>query len=138
MISSHRLTYQTRGRNDVIDVTRDVANTVRSAGIRGGIVTVFVPGSTAALTTVEYEPGLVQDLRDFFDRIAPESQPYRHNLTEGDANGHSHVRASLLGPSVTVPVEDGRMALGVWQQIVLVDFDVRPRSRELVVQILGE
>lgn len=138
MIATHRLRYQTAGRNDVVDLTPRVAEVVRSTGVRAGLATVFVAGSTAAVTTVECEPGLVQDLKDFVDRLVPEAYPYRHNLTEGDANAHSHLRASLIGPSLTVPIEGGRMTLGVWQQIVLVDFDVRPRSREIVVQVWGE
>lgn len=138
MITTARVKCQTDGKSDVVDLTREVAEAIRAAGVRNGLVTVFVAGSTAAVTTVEFEPGLVQDLKGFFERVAPQSLPYQHNLTEGDANGHSHVRASLLGPSLTVPIEGGRMTLGVWQQIVLVDFDVRPRARELVVQVSGE
>ena len=138
MIATRRIRRQTEGRNDVVDVTHEVADAIRDTGIRDGLVTVFVAGSTAGITTVEYEPGLVHDLREFFNEVVPEDLPYRHNFTEGDANGHSHVRASLLGPSLTVPIEAGRMTLGVWQQIVLVDFDVRPRARELVVQVSGE
>jgi secondary thiamine-phosphate synthase enzyme len=138
MITTARVRCQTAGNNDVVDLTPEVAEAIRVAGVRDGLVTVFVAGSTAAVTTVEFEPGLVQDLKGFFERVAPQFLPYQHNLTEGDANGHSHVRAALLGPSLTVPIEGGRMTLGVWQQIVLVDFDVRPRSRELVVQVSGE
>ncbi len=129
---------QTVGHNDVLDLTPAVAEEIRATGIRRGLVTVFVDGSTAALTTVEFEPGLVQDLKGAFERLVPQALPYQHNLTEGDANGHAHVRASLLGPSLTIPIDEGRMTLGIWQQLVLVDFDVRPRTRELVVQVSGE
>jgi secondary thiamine-phosphate synthase enzyme len=138
MIATRRVKCQTDGRSDVIDVTSAVAEQIRTTGVRDGLVTLFVSGSTAALTTVEYEPGLVRDVKQAFERLVPQGLPYQHNLTEGDANGHSHVRASLVGPSLTVPIEGGRMTLGVWQQIVLVDFDVRPRSRDLVVQVCGE
>jgi secondary thiamine-phosphate synthase enzyme len=138
MIATRRVKCQTDGRSDVIDVTSAVAEQIRTTGVRDGLVTLFVSGSTAALTTVEYEPGLVRDVKEAFERLVPQGLPYQHNLTEGDANGHSHVRASLVGPSLTVPIEGGRMTLGVWQQIVLVDFDVRPRSRDLVVQVCGE
>jgi len=138
MIATRRVHCQTDGNNDVVDLTHEIALEIRSTGINDGLVTVFVAGSTAAVTTVEYEPGLVHDLKAFVDELAPWNRPYMHNLTEGDANGHSHLRASILGPSLTVPIEAGRMTLGTWQQIVLVDFDVRPRSRELVVQVSGE
>ena len=138
MIATRRVRCQTAGNKDVIDLTREISEAIRTTGVSDGLVTVFVPGSTAAVTTVEYEPGLVHDLKAFVEELAPRNQPYMHNLTEGDANGHSHLRASLLGPSLTVPIESGRMTLGTWQQIVLVDFDVRPRSRELVVQVSGE
>ncbi len=138
MIVTRRLRLATQGNNDVVNINGAVEAEVASSGVRDGVATVFVVGSTAGITTVEYEPGLVADLKDAFNRLAPASNGYRHNLTEGDDNGHSHVRAALLGPSVTVPFERGRLALGTWQQLVLVDFDVRPRRREVVVQIMGE
>jgi secondary thiamine-phosphate synthase enzyme len=126
-----------RGNNHVIDITPEVADSVARAGIAGGIVTVFVTGSTAGVTTVEFEPGLVADLDAAFQRVVPREIDYRHHERWGDDNGHSHVRASLLGPSLTVPFIDGRLTLGTWQQIVLIDFDTRPRSREYVIQIIG-
>lgn len=138
MIKTDRIGVRTRGGGDVIDVTGEVGQAINGSGLKSGIATIFVVGSTAGLTTVEYEPGLVSDLRDAFERIAPQGIPYAHNARWGDNNGHSHVRASLLGPSLTVPFADGRLLVGMWQQIVLIDFDNRPRSRELVVQILGE
>ena len=120
------------------DVTGDVAEAVRNSGLNDGIVTVFVRGSTGAVSTVEYEPGLVVDLRDYFDRAIPPDIPYQHDRRWHDGNGHSHVRATLMGPSLTVPFVDGRLTLGTWQQIIFVDFDVRSRSRTLIVQVMGE
>lgn len=138
MVKTDKIGVRTRGNGDTVDVTGEVGRAVTGSGLKSGIVTVFVSGSTAGLTTVEYEPGLVSDLQEAFERIAPQGIPYAHNVRWGDGNGHSHVRASLLGPSLTVPFADGRLLVGMWQQIVLIDFDIRPRARELVVQILGE
>lgn len=138
MVVTRRFRIPTQGNNDILNLTGAIAAEVAGSGITSGVATIFVPGSTAGLTTVEYEPGLITDLRDAFDRLVPAHAGYRHNLTEGDDNGHSHVRAALLGPSLTIPFERGRLLLGTWQQIVLVDFDVRPRRREVIVQILGE
>ena len=132
-----RFRLSTRGDGHVVDVTPEVAKIVDRHHLDQGQVLVFVSGSTAGLTTLEYEPGLVRDLPDAFERIAPRDARYGHEQTWHDGNGHSHVRASLLGPSLTVPVQGGRMLLGTWQQIVLVDFDNRPRDRELVVQLAG-
>ena len=137
-IKTMRLNFQTRGNAQVIDVTREVAQTVEESGLQAGIVTVFVPGSTGALTTIEYEGGAVSDFQRLFDEIVPDNREYAHNARWGDGNGHSHVRASLLGPSLTVPFAETELLLGPWQQIIFVDFDVRPRSRKLVVQIIGE
>lgn len=138
MIVHRRIRLQTRGNTDIVDITPPVLREVRDSGLANGVVVVFVVGSTAAITTMEYEPGLIADLKEVFERLAPQSLPYRHNLTWGDDNGHSHVRASLLGPSLAVPLADGNLSLGTWQQIALIDFDIRPRSREVVVQIMGE
>jgi secondary thiamine-phosphate synthase enzyme len=129
---------QTHGDADVVDVTGQLLTAVRDSGLHNGIVTLFTPSSTSALTTIEYESGCVSDLRRLFDEIANPDQHYAHNARWGDGNGHSHVRAALLGPSLTVPFVDGRLTLGTWQQIIFVDFDNRPRRRELVVQIIGE
>jgi len=129
---------KTRGDAHVLDVTDQVSAVVSRHGLREGQALVFVSGSTAGLTTLEFEPGLVRDLPATFERIAPQKGRYHHEDTWHDGNGHSHVRAALLGPSLTVPVRDGAMLLGTWQQIVLVDFDNRPRDRELVVQLTGE
>jgi secondary thiamine-phosphate synthase enzyme len=127
----------TRGEGHVIDVTREIQARIEKHGFREGQALVFVPGSTAALTTLEYEPGLVEDLPAAFERIAPREIRYAHHEQWNDGNGHSHVRASLLGPSLTVPFDEGRLLLGTWQQIVLVDFDNRARDRRLVVQLTG-
>jgi len=136
-VRTTRLQLKTRGDVDVVDVTDRITELVRSSGVSGGAVVAFVPGSTAAITTVEYEPGLVADLETAFERLVPSGERYAHNHG-GDSNGHAHVRASIVGPSVAVPIVDGSMTLGTWQQIVLIDFDDRPRARDLVVQISGE
>lgn len=138
MVRTERMRMQTAGDGDVIDITDSVADLVRQSSMHNGIITVFVPGSTAGLTTVEYEPGLVKDLGELFEKIAPKGRSYHHDMRWGDGNGYSHVRASLLGPSLTVPFAGGAMTLGTWQQIVLIDMDNRPRTREIVVQIMGE
>ncbi|TWT44759.1 hypothetical protein RAS1_11760 [Phycisphaerae bacterium RAS1] len=139
MVVTRQLSISTRGDCDVIDITPRVQQAALQSGVREGIACVFVVGSTASITTTEAEPGLMtHDLRAFFERIAPAGQYYKHEETWNDDNGHAHVRASLLGPSVVVPIEGGRLTLGTWQQIVLIDFDTRPRSREVVVQLVGE
>ncbi|MBI4361614.1 MAG: YjbQ family protein [Euryarchaeota archaeon] len=137
-VETRTLEFETRGNTQVLDITRRVAEAIRSAHLTRGIVSLFVPGSTGALTTMEHEPGAVEDLQGALERLFPRGAPYRHNHTGGDDNGHSHLRASLLGPSLTVPVEEGRMRLGTWQQIVFIDMDTRPRRREIVVQFIGE
>lgn len=128
----------TRGNADVQDITDAVADSIVRSGIRDGIVTVFCPSSTSALTTIEYESGCVSDLRRLFDEIVDPRRDYAHNARWGDGNGHSHVRAALLKASLTVPFVSGRLTLGTWQQIIFVDFDNRSRRRELVVQVIGE
>ncbi|MCA9933724.1 MAG: YjbQ family protein [Ardenticatenaceae bacterium] len=129
---------QTHGDADVVDLTGQVLTAVRDTGLHNGIVTIFCPSSTSALTTIEYESGCISDLRRLFDEIVDPARHYAHNARWGDGNGHSHVRAALLGPSLTVPFVNGRLTLGTWQQIIYVDFDNRPRRRELVVQVIGE
>jgi secondary thiamine-phosphate synthase enzyme len=129
---------ETRGHADMLDITGEVAAKVKDSGVRSGIVTVFCPGSTSAITTIEYEPGALADLKRTFDEIVPPDREYAHNLRWGDGNGHSHVRAALLGPSLSVPVVDGELQLGTWQQITYCDFDNRSRSRRLIIQIIGE
>ena len=137
-VRTFELERATRGEGDVHDLTPEVRDCVTESGLRHGTVTVFVPGSTAGVTTVEFEPGVVQDLRDLFDRLAPRDRPYAHEQAWHDGNGHSHVRAGLLGPSLAVPFRDGRPMLGTWQQIVLVDFDNRSRRRSWIVSVVGE
>jgi secondary thiamine-phosphate synthase enzyme len=132
------LSFRTRGDGDTIDLTPELAGGVRESGMTTGVATLFIGGSTAGLTTIEYEPGAVADLNDVFEGIAPRDRDWRHHLRWGDHNGHSHVRAALLGPSLSVPFVNGELTLGTWQQVVLVDFDDRPRSREVVVQLVGE
>jgi secondary thiamine-phosphate synthase enzyme len=128
----------TRGQNDTHDVTPPVAEALAKTSIRDGLATVAVIGSTAGVTTIEFEPGAVADLDRVFEQLAPRHGEYRHHLQWGDDNGSSHVRAALLGPSLTVPVTGGRLQLGTWQQIVLVEFDTRPRQRQVVIQVMGE
>jgi len=127
-----------RGNNHIMDITSEVARAVAGEAVDSGIATVFVTGSTAGITTVEFEPGLVDDLDAAFNRLFPRELQYRHHERWGDDNGHSHVRASILGPSLTVPFRKGELMLGTWQQIILVDFDTRSRTRQYVIQILGE
>ena len=139
MVETHEIQMRTRGNSQVLNLTEEVARSLAEGGIRSGTVTMFAIGSTAGITTTEFEPGLVNhDLKAFFEKIAPENGAYRHEETWHDDNGHSHVRASMLGPSLTVPLIDGRLTLGTWQQIVLLDFDTRPRDRRVVVQVMGE
>ena len=129
---------RTAGFNDIQDITVDVAELVRESGISAGIATVFVAGSTGGVTTIEYEPGLIKDLPEAMEKIAPQGKTYHHDATWGDGNGFSHVRAALVGPSLAVPFVDGALTLGTWQQIVLLDFDNKARRRRVVVQIMGE
>ena len=139
MTHADRFEVSTRGNAHVVDISGQVNQVVADSGIREGILAVFAVGSTAGITTTEAEPGLLNhDLKAFFDRIAPEDLYYKHEETWHDDNGHAHVRASALGPSLAVPLVDGRLTLGTWQQIVLVDFDTRPRRRDVVVQIVGQ
>lgn len=138
MIVHQRVSLRTKGNSQILDITEEVDQHVKSSGLTHGIVTLFTPSSTSALTTTEFESGVVHDLQQLFDRIAPPDIGYRHNLRWGDGNGHSHVRHALLGPSLTVPFVEGQMTLGTWQQIIFVDFDNRARSRAVVVQIMGE
>ena len=139
MVKTERLHVRTTGNCQVVNITEQVSKIVAESGMTDGTVTVFNVGSTAGITTTEYEPGLVNyDIEAAFERIAPQSARYEHEETWHDDNGHSHVRASLLGPSLSVPVVDGRLTLGTWQQIILVDFDTRPRTRTVICQMIGE
>lgn len=138
MVATTYIDVKTKGRRDVVDITGDLQEAVTKSGVRAGIVTIFVSGSTAALTTIEYEPGLVQDIDLFLEKILPYGGKYHHHETWHDDNGAAHLQAALLGPSLTVPFTDGKLTLGTWQQVVLIDCDTRPRSRKLVAQMMGE
>jgi secondary thiamine-phosphate synthase enzyme len=136
--TAHHAAVATRGQGHAQDITPIVSRAVGKAGLKNGIATIFVVGSTAAITTIEFEPGAVSDFNRLFDTLAPRDEEYEHHKRWGDDNGSSHVRAALLGPSLTVPVENGSLTLGTWQQIMLLEFDTRGREREVVVQLLGE
>jgi secondary thiamine-phosphate synthase enzyme len=129
---------KTIGENNMIDITGQTSKAVKESKLEDGIVTVFVSGSTAAITTIEYEPGLTQDFPRMLSRIAPKDIEYQHDNTWHDGNGHSHVKASLIGPSLTIPFKDGNLMLGTWQQLVLLETDTRPRERKIIFQIIGE
>ena len=137
-VISKTIRLNTTGNCDIIDITPEVAKEIGGSGTSNGTATVFIVGSTAGVTTIEFEPGVVADFKDMWERIIPRNIPYQHDRAWGDGNGHSHVRASLLSASLTIPFTNKRLALGTWQQIVLVDFDNRSRSREIIVQVIGE
>lgn len=137
-VESHELTFSSKGFCDIIEITDEVETVIGKSKIRDGMALVFVVGSTAGITTVEYESGLIKDLKELFERIIPSSKRYAHDATWGDGNGFSHVRASLLKSGETFPFKDKKLLLGTWQQIILVDFDNRSRKRHIVVQLLGE
>jgi secondary thiamine-phosphate synthase enzyme len=132
------LRVKTKGEDDIVDISKQTSKAVENSGIKNGTVTIFVSGSTAALTTIEYEPGLLSDLPKMLERIVPKNIDYGHEQMWHDGNGHSHVRASLVGPSLTVPFSNGNLMLGTWQQIVLLELDTRSRERDLVLQMVGE
>ena len=138
MVHSSTIRLKTNGHCDVTDITGRLSEQIGASGIRNGMVTIFAVGSTAAIGTIEFESGLTADFNTVWDRLIPKGIVYQHDQAWGDGNGHSHLRASILGPSLTIPIINGRMILGTWQQVMYVDFDNRPRSREAVVQILGE
>jgi secondary thiamine-phosphate synthase enzyme len=138
MVVTRKIGIRTKGECDLIDITSQVKHEVMESGINTGTVTVFISGSTAGISTIEYEPGLVSDFQGMWDRTVPRNITYQHDRRWGDGNGHSHVRSSLLGPSLVVPFTDKILHLGTWQQIIVADFDNRPRSREIVLQIMGE
>jgi secondary thiamine-phosphate synthase enzyme len=136
-VHSAHLRFSTEGDGDVIDLTEGVQRAVDSSGVEEGVATLFVPGSTAAVTAMEFEPGGVQDLREALQRLVPSEGDYAHNRLNADTNSHAHIKAAIVGPSESVPVRGGRLQLGTWQQLVLVDFDDRPRQRTVAVQVLG-
>jgi len=137
-IATRTIDLKTKGNTDIIDITGMVQQELEGIDFADGVVNLFVVGSTGALTTIEYEPALAADIKNFFDKIIPSNTPYAHDATWGDANGHSHLRASLLGPSLTVPFNESELILGTWQQIILIDFDNRPRQRRVQLQFIGE
>lgn len=138
MVRTERIRLRTRGHADVHDLTPRLESLLPESGLTEGLLTVFTPSSTSAVTTIEFEDGALEDLRRALDRWAPPDAEYRHNERWGDGNGHAHLRAALLKPSLSIPIEGGQLALGTWQQVVFIDFDVRPRSRTIIVQILGD
>lgn len=137
-VISEQIYLKTEGNAEMMDITKQVMAAVSDSGIENGIVTIFLPGSTGAITTIEYESGLEEDMKNALNRVFPENIDYKHNLRWGDGNGHSHIRASFLGPSLTIPFVNRKLQLGTWQQIVFIDLDNRPRSRKLILQIIGE
>jgi len=137
-VKTGSISLDTRGNSDILDITKDLQRLVTKSGITSGTLTVFCPSSTSGVTTVEFEPGAVADLKRLFDELVPSNREYAHNAAWDDGNGHSHMRASLLGPSLTIPFVEKALTLGTWQQIVYLDFDIRPRHRELVVQMVGD
>jgi secondary thiamine-phosphate synthase enzyme len=137
-VKTTSISIKTQGNVDIHNITDQITNAVSKSGLTAGIVTIFCPSSTSALTTIEYESGALSDLRRLFDEIVPANREYAHNERWHDGNGHSHIRAALLGPSLTIPFADRQLTLGTWQQVIYVDFDVRPRQKELIVQLIGE
>jgi len=138
MVVTKKISLQSKGHGEIIDITPEVQKQLAETKLSEGTVTLFVTGSTAGITTIEYEPGLLADFKSMWKRVIPADIPYQHDKAWGDGNGHSHVRASLLGASLVVPFNNKSLALGTWQQIVVVDFDNRARSRQIVVQVMGE
>jgi len=137
-VKTTSISLRTQGNADIHDITNQLASALSKSGLTAGLATVFCASSTSALTTIEYESGALSDLRRLFDEIVPADREYAHNERWHDGNGHSHARAALLGPSITIPFVEGQLTLGTWQQVIYVDFDVRPRQRELIVQLIGE
>jgi secondary thiamine-phosphate synthase enzyme len=137
-VKTHTLQLETHGNADVVDISRQLSETVLESDLTNGIITVFCPSATSALTTIEYESGVIKDLKRLFDEIIDPNRHYEHNARWGDGNGHSHVRAAMLGPSITIPFVERRLTLGTWQQVIFIDFDNRARKRSLVIQVIGE
>ena len=138
VVHTKKIQLRSKGESDIIDITDQASQAIRESQIENGLVTVFISGSTAAVTTIEYEPGLKDDFPKMLSRVAPENIEYKHDNTWHDGNGHSHVRASLIGPSLTIPIVEGGMSLGTWQQIVVLELDTRPRNRNVILQLIGE
>jgi len=137
-IESYKINFSTKGEIDLIDITDKVQSRLKESKIKTGVVNLFIAGATGAITTIEYEPGLISDFKNLLKEIIPERNSWKHNLSHGDMNAHSHLRASLIGPSLTVLVENGKLVLGIWQQIIFVELDVRPRNRTVYLEIIGE
>jgi secondary thiamine-phosphate synthase enzyme len=137
-VTNRKLEFETDGDAHIVEITDEIRGMLASTGLEAGILNIFVPGATGAITTLEHEPGVCRDFRELFDFIAPPGRDYHHNRRGVDSNGHSHVRAGLLGPSLTVPFAGGKLELGTWQQVVFIDFDEVPRSRALVLTFIGE
>lgn len=137
-IINEKICLNTKGNPDLINITAEISGILESSGLKKGNIVVFVVGSTAAIMSFEYEPGLIRDVQELFEKFIPRTKGYNHDLTWGDANGFSHLRAGLQGPSLTIPFEDGKPLLGTWQQVVLAEFDNRPRQRQVIIQLLGE
>jgi secondary thiamine-phosphate synthase enzyme len=137
-VKTKRITIRTSGENEVVNITGQMEEFLKSSGLRNGQLTAFVSGSTASVSTIEFEPNLVEDFQEALERLAPSGIKYRHTETWGDDNGKSHVKAALMGPGITIPFEDGKLLLGTWQQAVLIEFDIKPREREVVLQAIGE
>lgn len=137
-IINEKIRINTKGNPDLINITEELAKLLEASKIKKGSMTIFVVGSTAAITSFEYEPGLIKDMKDLYEKLIPSGKHYNHDETWGDANGYSHLRAALQGASMVIPFDQGRLLLGTWQQVVLAEFDNRPRNREVVVQIIGE
>lgn len=138
MVKTFNISLSSKGMTDIVDITNKTKKAVKDSKKENGIVTIFVPGATAAITTIEYEPGAVQDLQEAFEKLYPYRKDYAHHATWGDNNGAAHLRAAMLGPSLTIPFVKGELTLGRWQQVVFVDFDTQAREREIVVQVVGE
>ncbi len=138
MVKTEEIKFKTGGPGDIVDITSRLQGAVRTSGLSAGTITAFVPGSTGGLTTMEYEPGLLKDLPELMEKLVPSNRPYQHDHTWHDGNGFSHLRSALIGPAITVPFVAGELVLGTWQQVVFLEFDNRPRSRRVVLQIIGE
>lgn len=137
-VVTSEINFSTQGSGTIINLTDEIVSAVKSAQVTNGNVTVFAPGATTGITTIEYEPGLLKDLPEFFEKIIPSDKPYQHDLTWHDGNGFSHLRSALIGPDITIPFVAKRLTLGTWQQVVFLEFDNRPRQRKVIVQIIGE
>jgi len=138
MIETYKINVKTKGHTDIIDITKKVEEVIEKSKINNGIVCVFVKGSTASISTLEYEPNLVKDMKEVLEKIAPENKYYHHHATWGEDNGSAHIRACLMKPGITIPFNNKRLFLGTWQQIVILDFDTRAREREIIIQLIGE